>query len=195
MKTGILGGTFDPPHMGHVFLARNAKELCGLDRVLLMPSANPPHKKTGTEGLHRVNMAKLTAECYSFEVCDVEYKKTTPSYTFETIDDLKTLFPDDKLYFIIGGDSMLCFEKWYRWQERIKKCAFIVGVRTEEERSAVEKCAAEKREKYGAEIYVLGSPSHEVSSTEIRKGENAEEIPPCIRDYIRKNSLYEGLME
>ena len=194
MKTGILGGTFDPPHLGHIYLGQQAKKQLGLDRVVLLPSANPPHKKADSNGEHRLNMAKLVAENYGFELCDVEYKKETPSYTFETIDDLKRVYPGDEIFFIIGGDSMACFEKWYRWQELIKKCAFVVGVRTEEERELLEKIVFEKNRDCGAEIHLLDCPAHEVSSTEIRKGNNKEEIPPCILNYIKEHSLYEGLI-
>lgn len=194
MKIGILGGTFDPPHMGHILLAQNAKEKCELDKIVLLPSANPPHKNADSPGEHRLNMTRLVARAYSFDMCDIEYKKESPSYTFETIDELKDIFSGDKLFFIIGSDSMLDFEKWYRWRELLKKCAFIVGVRNEKERIAVEECAAEKRENYGAEIYVLDSPAHKVSSSDIRMGENVGEIPPCVRNYIKEHSLYEGVI-
>ena len=194
MKTGILGGTFDPPHMGHIFLAQNAKKQLSLDRIVLLPSANPPHKKTNTAGHHRLAMAELVAKEYGFELCDAEYKKETPSYTVEIIDELKKIYPGEKLFFIIGGDSMMCFEKWYKWQELIKKCAFVAGIRSEGEKEILEKLAEEKNREYQGEIYILDSPAHEVSSTEIRNGENSEEIPPCIINYIKEHSLYEGLI-
>lgn len=193
MKIGILGGTFDPPHMGHIYLAENSKKQLGLNRVVLLPSANPPHKKAATEGVHRLNMAQLVADEYGFEMCDAEYKKSTPSYTIEIIDMLKELY-NDELYFIIGGDSMLSFKKWYRWQELIKKCAFVVGVRTHTEREEVQKFIDDIKAETGAEIYLLQCDAHEVSSTEIRSGKNTDEIPPCILNYIKEHSLYEGLI-
>lgn len=194
MKIGILGGTFDPPHMGHILLAQNAERQLSLDRIVMLPSANPPHKTTTTAGKHRLAMAELVATKYGFELCDAEYSKKTPSYTVEIIDELKKIYPGDKLFFIIGGDSMMCFEKWYKWQELIKKCAFVVGVRNEGEREILEKLAEEKNSRYGGEIYILDSPAHEVSSTEIRNGENSGEIPSCIINYIKEHSLYEGLI-
>ena len=194
MKTGILGGTFDPPHMGHILLAKNAKAQLGLDRVVLLPSANPPHKKALTSGEHRLKMAELVAGEYGFEMCDAEYKKTTPSYTIEIIDMLKGIYNGDKIYFIVGGDSMLNFEKWYKWQELITKCAFAVGVRTSGEREQLRTFIDGKNKNCGAEIYLLDSLAHEVSSTEIRSGKNVQEIPPCIIGYIREHSLYEGLI-
>ena len=190
MKTGILGGTFDPPHFGHIKLGLNAKELCSLDRVLILPSANPPHKKSITEKDHRLNLAKIVADEYGFELCDIEYKKTTPSYTFETIKEMKKIYPDDKLYFIIGGDSMLDFEKWYKWQELINMCAFIVGARTDEEKEEIKKMADDKKKHFGAEIYVITADAYPVSSTDIRMGENMDKVPPAVREYIEKNSLY-----
>ncbi len=195
MKTGILGGTFDPPHLGHILLAQNAKEHLLLDRIVMLPSANPPHKNTHTSGEHRLKMAELVAKEYGFELCDSEYKKGTPSYTVETIDELKKIYSGDKLFFIIGGDSLMCFEKWYKWQELIKKCAFVVGARSEEERAILKKIADEKIRDYNGEIYILESPAHEVSSTQIRNGENIGEIPVCIRKYIKEHSLYEGLIK
>ena len=190
MKIGILGGTFDPPHMGHILLAKHACEACGLDKLLLMPAANPPHKKRITPGHHRLHMARLVAEEYGFELCDLEYKKQTPSYTFETMQYMNEKYPEDKLYFIIGSDSMLDFEKWYRWKELVKMCGFIVGVRKEGDFEKVSRVAEEKKQRFGAEIYVMKYPPLEVSSTEIRSGNGEEDIPPCIRDYIKANKLY-----
>ena len=139
MKTGILGGTFDPPHMGHIKLALAAVRQCGLDRLVLLPAANPPHKKSMTNPLHRRNMAAVAAEEYGFELCEIEYAREKPSYTVDTIAELEKLYPDDKLYFIIGGDSMLDFEKWHEWEKLINMCAFIVGSRSGAQKKQVEK--------------------------------------------------------
>lgn len=190
MKIGVLGGTFDPPHMGHILLALNSKKECGLDKIIILPSANPPHKKSDTNSEHRLNLAKLIAQNYGFELCDYEYKKQTPSYTVETIDYFNEIYPNDEIYFIIGGDSMLDFEKWHKWQELIVKCNFIVGIRDEESREEVLKIADEKIKKYGANITVLKNPAHKVSSSDIRKGNNIYEIPECVAEYIKENSLY-----
>ncbi len=190
MKIGIFGGTFDPPHMGHILLANKAIKQCGLDKLLILPSANPPHKKADSSKEHRLNLARLVAEEYGFELCDWEYNKTTPSYTVETIGYMKEKYPEDKLFFIIGGDSMLDFEKWYKWQELLTKCAFVVGIRNSAQYEAVEKAVQEKREKYGAEIYVLEIEPIEISSTEIREDVDLSYMPPCIWEYIKKNNLY-----
>lgn len=190
MKIGILGGTFDPPHMGHIKLALAAIGRCGLDKLVLMPAANPPHKKSMTNPLHRRNMAALAAEEYGFELCEIEYARKTPSYTIDTLKELEKLYPDDKLYFIIGGDSMLDFEKWHEWNKLITRCAFIVGSRSVAQKEQVEKAVKDKTERFGAEIYVLDFLPEEVSSTEIRNGEVEEEVPEKVREYIEKNNLY-----
>ena len=192
MKTGILGGTFDPPHMGHIKLALAAKEQLGLDRIIVLPAANPPHKKSMTSPRHRRNMAAIAARQYGFELCEIEYLREKPSYTVDTIAELKKLYKDDKLYFIIGGDSMLDFEDWYQWRKLIKMCAFAVGARTMEQKQAVEKAANEKRECFDAEIYVLDFTPDEVSSTEIRGGATKEAVPEKVLEYIKKNKLYQG---
>ena len=192
MKTGILGGTFDPPHMGHIKLALAAKEQLGLDRIIILPAANPPHKKSMTSPRHRRNMAALAAQQYGFELCEIEYLREKPSYTVDTIAELQKLYKDDKLYFIIGGDSMLDFEKWHKWQKLIKMCAFAVGARTIEQQEAVKKAANEKRERFDAEIYVLDFMPDEVSSTEIRDGLAKEVVPEKVLEYIEKNKLYQG---
>ena len=192
MKTGILGGTFDPPHMGHIKLALAAKEQLGLDRIIILPAANPPHKKSMTSPRHRRNMAAIAAQQYGFELCEIEYLRKKPSYTVDTIAELKKLYPDDKLYFIIGGDSMLDFETWYNWEKLIKMCAFAVGARTNEQQEAVKKTADEKKRRFNAEIYVLDFTPHEVSSTEIRGGVTKEAIPEKVKEYIEKNKLYQG---
>ncbi|MDP4117707.1 MAG: nicotinate (nicotinamide) nucleotide adenylyltransferase [Bacillota bacterium] len=190
MKTGIFGGTFDPPHIGHILLAQKAKQQCKLDRIILLPSAVPPHKKSHLSGFHRLELARITAEEYGFELCDWEYKKKSPSYTIETISYMKTLYPGDQLYFIIGGDSMLDFEKWYRWEELITMCSFIVGIRKQSELDAVNAAAADKRRRFGADITVLDIIPVDISSTEIRETGDLSEVPPRVREYIIKNKLY-----
>ena len=192
MKTGILGGTFDPPHIGHIRLALAAKESLGLDRIVILPAANPPHKKSMTSPSHRRNMAALAAEQYGFELCETEYLREKPSYTVDTIAELEKIYKGDKLYFIIGGDSMLDFEKWHKWQKLIKMCAFVVGTRRQEEKEAVEKAANDKIKRFNAEIYVLDFIPEEVSSTEIREGIFKEAVPEKVLEYIEKNKLYQG---
>ena len=191
MKTGILGGTFDPPHMGHIKLALAAVRQCGLDRLVLLPAANPPHKKSMTNPLHRCNMAAVAAEEYGFELCEIEYAREKPSYTVDTIAELEKLYPGDKLYFIIGGDSMLDFEKWHEWEKLINMCAFIVGSRNGAQKKQVEKAVKDKIERFGAEIYLLDFVPEEISSTDIRNGEAWEEVPEKVREYIEKNKLYQ----
>ncbi len=193
MKIGVLGGTFDPPHMGHIFLAENSKKELGLDKIIILPSANPPHKKADTKSHHRLKLAEIIADYYGYNLCDYEYNSKAPSYTTYTVDFLKDKYPDDDIYFIIGGDSMIDFEKWHKWQELIKKCKFIVGIRDENDREIIEKIVSEKNRRYGAEIIILKSSAHEISSSQIREGKRIDEIPQCVAEYIKENKLYEGI--
>ncbi|MBQ3054230.1 MAG: nicotinate (nicotinamide) nucleotide adenylyltransferase [Clostridia bacterium] len=190
MNIGIFGGTFDPPHMGHIRLAEKAVQSCNLQRLILLPSAVPPHKKSDTSPYHRYNMAKLVAENYGYEISDMEYQKITPSYTVETIENFQKLYPCDNLFFIIGGDSMLDFEKWYKWDKLINMCTFIVGTRKKQEAKKVKEFAEKKKLENNAKIIVLDFDPVEISSTQIRQNEDFENIPDCIKDYIKENSLY-----
>ena len=115
MKTGIFGGAFDPIHKGHIYMARKAMEEYSLDRILLVPSGHSPNKTENamTAFSHRYNMCKLASEAVpGIEVSDIEIKDESTSYTYVTLQKLKQLYPEDELYFIMGGDSLDYFEGW-----------------------------------------------------------------------------------
>ena len=117
MKTGIFGGAFDPIHKGHIYMAQKAMEEYSLDRVLLVPSGHSPNKTENamTTFSHRYNMCKLASEAVpGIEVSDIEIKDESTSYTYVTLQKLKELYPEDELYFIMGGDSLDYFETWMR---------------------------------------------------------------------------------
>lgn len=192
MRIGILGGTFDPPHFGHILLAKEAMRQCKLDKIVLLPSANPPHKKSVSSPRHRLNMAKIAARENGFDLCDAEYGRAKPSYTFDTALEMKKIYPDDDLFFIIGGDSVLDFEKWYRWEELLGIANFIAGARTQEEAERVRLAAEEKNRKYGNKITVITFTPIEVSSTEIRNGNGLENVSEKVREYIDRNNLYKS---
>ena len=109
MKTGVLGGSFDPIHIGHLILANEIREAAGLDNVLFVPAYSPPHKTASdtAPGEHRLQMVALAvADNPSFEASDIELRRGGVSYTVETIAELKRERPDDELYFIIGADTV-----------------------------------------------------------------------------------------
>ena len=109
-KTGIIGGTFNPIHNGHILLAVYCKEKLNLDRVIFIPTYTPPHKsdKDLVSEVHRLNMCKIAVQNYvDFSVSDIEIKRKGKSYTFETLTSLKEIYPRDTLYFITGADMFL----------------------------------------------------------------------------------------
>ncbi|MBU3666120.1 MAG: nicotinate (nicotinamide) nucleotide adenylyltransferase [Chthoniobacterales bacterium] len=128
MRTGVLGGTFDPVHHGHLVLARAAKEEFGLDRVIFVPAKISPHK-TGTTpstAADRLAMIRLAvANEPGFEVCDCELRRPPPSYTVDTLRELKSRHPQDELHLLIGADNVAKFDTWHR-PEEIARLARIV---------------------------------------------------------------------
>lgn len=190
MKTGIFGGSFDPPHMGHIQIALMSKEKFALDRIIMVPAGQPPHKETAGALHHRYNMCKMLSDKYGFEISDYEINKKTFCYSFETLEYFRKLYPDDELYFIIGGDSMKNFGKWKNPQRITELCNLIVASRDDGTREAAEE--AEKI--YNTKIYLLDNENIDVSSTEIRNIINgdgdAKGIEPEILNYITENNLY-----
>ena len=127
MRIGILGGSFDPIHHGHLILARAAKEELGLDRVLLIPANKSPHKadtKPATAE-DRLKMAQLAIDSEEgFEVSDTELRRPAPSYTIDTLRELRTLHPRDEFVLLIGGDNAATFDTW-REPDEIRRLAQI----------------------------------------------------------------------
>lgn len=125
MKIGLLGGTFNPVHYGHLFVARQIKECCHLDRVLLMPAYQPPHKET-ISATDRLNMLKLAiADDDELGIETVELERQTVSYSFETMKQLTEEHPENEYYFIIGGDMVEYLPNWYRIDDLIQMVTFI----------------------------------------------------------------------
>lgn len=186
MKIGIMGGTFNPIHNGHLIIARYAKEQYKLDRVIFMVSGNPPHKKDNhiTDAKIRFEMTRLALEKdKDLEACDYEVNRKEYSYTANTLEYLKSLYPDDEIYFIIGGDSLRDFPKWYKPERITELCTILVyprpGVDTDKEIDDI-------KNKYGKEVKKIHAPVFEISSTEIRK---RLEEGKSVRHFIPDNVL------
>jgi nicotinate-nucleotide adenylyltransferase len=131
-RFGILGGTFDPIHNGHLYIAENAKLFCNLDKVIFMPSAKSPHKldKKVTDSIHRYKMCKMATEQEaSFIVSDYEINKQEVSYTYNTLIEFQNKYKDVELYFILGADMLKDFPNWYKADELIKKFNIIAIAR------------------------------------------------------------------
>lgn len=199
MKTGILGGTFDPIHTGHLLLAEAAYEAAGLDRVILLPTGRSYFKDgTGvTDAQKRLAMVRIAARGNRhLEVLDIEVRRPGKTYTSDTLQELTKRFPEDELFYIIGADTLPQMEHWYQPQIVFQLARILVETRSDEAGSGeVELSARRLREKYGADIRMLPVRNIEISSTEIRsrvrEGRSIRYLVPReVEDYIEEQGLY-----
>jgi nicotinate-nucleotide adenylyltransferase len=187
MDIGIFGGSFNPPHMGHLALAEAARDRCGLDRVIWVPSAVPPHKQA--EGMpaahHRLEMTRLAigADAH-FALSEVELRRDGPSYTVDTIRELQAERPDARFHLIVGGDQLAQFQTWRQPDEILALVRLIVYPRedggTVDPRDGVE---------------ILEGPLLSVSATEVRRllaqGRSVRYlVPDAVIAYLDEHGLY-----
>lgn len=201
MNIGIYGGTFDPPHRGHIAAAKAAMEALQLDRLLLIPDRQPPHKALAADGAgmqQRYNMTVLaTAELGKrAEVSDMELRRTGASYTADTLTTLREQYPEDELYLLMGTDMFLSLQSW-RQPERIAALAHIAPFRREREDDPAAFAAQKERleRDYGASVTVVPNPDVvDISSTEVRaalaQGKGEDMLPPAVWGYICRERLY-----
>ena len=196
-RIGIYGGTYSPPHIGHLKAAEFAVEACKLDRLLLIPTGVSPHKEmsSGATSEDRLRMLRLSAAGIErAEVSDLELKREGRSYTVDTLGELKAQYPDSELVLMMGTDMFTSFLTW-REPERIMTLAtlavFCRGERGELERIAAQKAALEAM---GAKIELVHNPVTAISSTDLRRmlvfGCADSFLMPGVGDYIRENGLY-----
>jgi nicotinate-nucleotide adenylyltransferase len=172
-KVGILGGTFNPLHNGHVDMAYNVKEEFELDSVILLPAGAPPHKMDveTAPSEARLRMVVLCAlETDWLKVSDMEVKRCGPSYTVDTMRELGRKYKDTDFYFVIGSDSLFELETWKNASELFRLTRFICVRRREHDRLAVAAEAARLSEKYGAVIMLSRYDGLNISSSEVRRG-------------------------
>lgn len=195
-RLGVFGGTFNPPHMGHVSAALNAAKELGLEKVLLIPTFLPPHKSIA-EGLvmptpeQRLEMVGIAASLSPKLVPDdCEIRRGGKSYTFDTLTSLQARFPSAELWFICGTDMFLTLPQWYRASEMLRRWSFACAPRDEADRGRCESFAEKLKADYGAATAVLVSAAVPCSSTEARVGEIDAELPQGVAEYIKKHGLY-----
>ena len=199
MKIGIMGGTFDPIHIGHLLLAQFAYEECALDEIWFLPNGNPPHKQTkeGQDALaHRVEMVRLAIDDVPyFKLCLHESRINRHSYTYKTMQELNALYPENEFYFILGADSPFAIEEWRNFREIFPSCIILAAVRDDKDADDMKMQTVYLEQEYNARISLLKAPQLEISSTTIR--ERAEKglsihymVPDSVADYIEKNHLY-----
>lgn len=210
MKIGILGGTFHPIHKGHLYAAKAAQEALSLDRVLIMPAGDPPHKDEITT-ITRYQRFELVRESLAnadgLEFFPFEFSYTGPGYSYIILGELKKRFPKDELWFIIGEDSLLAFDTWVRPDVITQYVNLAVIPRKDGggmNRSELSAVAEKKAEKYGTDVRIVDCPPFDASSTEIRRllygRKSADEVPAPLNDvladatlaFIQKHRLYEA---
>jgi nicotinate-nucleotide adenylyltransferase len=197
-RIGILGGTFDPPHVGHLWLATLAADAIGLDRVLFMPAAQPPHKPPGgmTSAADRLVMTRLAiAGNEAFELTLIEMERSGPSYTIDSVVELRRLYGDDaELFLLMAADSFAQIDTWRQPDQLLERIEWVVGPRPGSalpDRSSLES-------RFGASasrIHLLDGPSLDVSSTQIRERVAVGDairylVPRGVEELIVDRGLY-----
>ena len=200
-SVGLYGGSFDPIHFGHLISARSVAEQLGLDRIVLIPSARPPHKLGGvkTAPEHRLAMAKLAVEGDPlFEVSDTELHREGPSYTFDTVRQFRQSLGDDAdIYWLIGGDTLPELPTWYRVRELVQCVRIVTATRPSWSPPAVS--VLEPAVGPDAARALLNdcivTPGIDISATDIRARVQDGRctrylLPDTVRSYIERNRLY-----
>jgi nicotinate-nucleotide adenylyltransferase len=195
MRLGLFGGTFDPIHMGHLVLAEQCREACGLDGVWFVVAGAPPHKPGDrTAVAHRLEMARIAVAGHpAFEVSEIEAGRPGPHYSFETLEAIHRDRPGDELAFLIGADSLVDLPGW-REPERIARLATIVVVN----RPGVDRAAMSDWPDFGPEARPLMSvtiPPIGIASSDIRRrlaeGRSIRYlVPRGVEAYIEAQALY-----
>lgn len=202
-KVGIMGGTFNPVHYGHLFLAEQAYEQLGLDKCLFMPSKNPPHKKGQeiTSGEHRLNMVRLAVLSNPhFEASTTELDREGMTYTADTLKLLTAEHPDTEYYFIVGADSLLQMTQWREPQTVFRLSTIAVAGRNHLPEDILDQQIKGLTEEFGAKITYLQMPDIEISSADIRERiANGKTIryylPEQVMDYIIYHGLFNNSKE
>lgn len=199
-KIGIMGGTFDPIHYGHLLIAQSAADEFNLDKVLFVPTGKSPHKQEElvTDAEKRCDMVKLAiASNEKFCFCDIEVKNQGVNYTYATLEKLWKLYENSRLYFIMGGDSLKDFKTWREPARICRYAVILAAVRDEMAGAEMKETIEELKELYQAEIFMLHSPNFSVSSRSIRERirENRSVrylIPDEVEEFIYSEMIYTG---
>ena len=201
MKIGVYGGSFNPPHLGHVRAAQACKQALGLDRVLVIPASIPPHKQLTSSSASPEERLALTRLAFEnlpgFEVLDLEIRREGKSYTVDTIRELKAQYEHDELFLMMGTDMFLSFQDWYSPQE-IARCAQLVCFSRydadAENRAALQKQADTLEKLYGQRPLLLTNDCFDISSTEARRllvfGIAEPYLPQAVLRRIEAQRLY-----
>ena len=195
----LFGGTFDPIHHGHLYLARAAAEQLNAMQTLFLPAGEPYHKTTPrTPAEHRLAMATLAVESHpDFAVSDCDIVRSGATYTYDTVQIFKQLYPSAQLYWLLGSDSLLQLHTWHKWRDLVRHTRFAVAMRAG---SGLAHTPRELQSWLGAavqngEVVLLNTSPPDISSTQIRHtlatgGDVSAWLPETVSEYIRQHQLY-----
>ncbi len=196
--TMIFGGTFNPPHIGHKAIIEAVLALPETEELIVMPDNLPPHKEVGEDfagGVDRFNMCRIICRDFSrVSVSDYEINKSGKSYTVDTLEEFKSLYPEKQFGLVIGGDMLSSFDEcWYRFEDILKLCTLVVFVR-KGENSRIFKDKLNYLTSLGAKIILCEAEIPEASSSEIRNALQSGGIGATLNkevlEYIKENHLY-----
>lgn len=196
-KIGILGGTFNPPHNGHLYLAKKIKDEFSLDKVILLPNGQPPHKNGLASAKDRAEMIKLLIDGENgIELSDIELKRSGTVYTVDTLTELSKIYDKKELFYLIGSDTLFVVDTWKNFTMVAKLTQFICLNRPGSEVGLKNRAELLKK-KFDAEIFLSEYSGPDISSTQIRdyaKTENTEALkellPESLIRYILDNKVY-----
>ncbi len=198
-KYGIFGGSFNPIHYGHLMICEYIKEEMGLDKVIFIPTGNPPHKDLGVSAEDRYEMVKLAISPNpDFEISDIETTRVNLSYTVDTIRELKEIYKEEKLYFLIGLDSLFQLKTWKKIGDLSQEIEFVVALRPGYiDKEEIDNEIDFLRENFGTKINLINTPLYEISSTDLRdrihEGKSLRYlIPKKVLDYIEESGFYKS---
>lgn len=195
-RIGIMGGTFNPPHNGHVYAAQQAVARMQLDRLLLIPDNVPPHKTMphgSASSEQRLAMTRLAAACIPrAEASDIELSRGGKSYTVDTLHELHRCIPNAKFFLIVGTDMLVTLQKWREPQELCRLATLVVVAREQDDHSQITEAAAHLRQLCQAKIEIIDCPALPMSSTDVRADRQLcrQMVPAAVYDYIEQQGLY-----
>ena len=199
MKIGIYGGTFDPPHLGHMEAARAAAAVLELDRLIFVPAKQPPHKQLSAQAAapeQRLAMTRLMADGLLMpkvaEVSDIELKREGKSYTSDTLREMKKRFPEDELWLLMGTDMFLTLQNWHEAEQIMAMASIAAFARTQSDSGEMMTIHGKYlSETYGAKVCIIQLPQiREISSTQVREQKSGEGLWKPVWGYILQNGLY-----
>ena len=198
-KVGIMGGTFNPIHNGHLMLADRAMEQFALDEIVFIP-CGIPYMKEGQSVLPGQVRAEMTGLAIqnknSYRLSNMEIERQGNTYTYETLERLKEEQPETDFYFILGADSLFNLDKWAKPERIFANCHILAAVRDDATIEQMEEHVRMLQQRYGASIFLLRTGYLDISSSDIRRkvavGENiTEDVPEQIAEYIKVHHLYQ----